>query len=72
MSIKDQDHIIVGKLGATYGIKGWLKVFSYTEQSESIFSYTPWMIKIKGEWKEIRVESWKRHGQGLVAKFRSF
>ncbi|KAE8175583.1 ribosome maturation factor RimM [Photobacterium carnosum] len=68
MSIKNQDHIIVGKLGATYGIKGWLKVFSYTEESESIFSYTPWMIKIKGEWTEIHVESWKRHGQGLVAK----
>lgn len=68
MSSKNQDHIIVGKLGATYGIKGWLKVFSYTEQSESIFSYTPWLIKVKGEWKEIHVESWKRHGQGLVAK----
>ncbi|PSW69902.1 ribosome maturation factor RimM [Photobacterium sp. GB-50] len=68
MSNKNQDHIIVGKLGATYGIKGWLKVFSYTEQSESIFSYIPWLIKVKGEWKEIHVESWKRHGQGLVAK----
>ena len=63
-----QDRIVVGKLGATYGIKGWLKVFSYTEDAESIFSFQPWLVKVKGEWKELHVESWKRHGQGLVAK----
>lgn len=68
MSSNNQDYIVVGKLGASYGIKGWLKVFSYTEESESIFSYQPWLVKVKGEWKEFRVESWKRHGQGMVAK----
>ncbi|MGF1756389.1 ribosome maturation factor RimM [Photobacterium sagamiensis] len=68
MSSQNQDLVVVGKLGATYGIKGWLKVFSYTEQSESIFSYQPWLIKVKGEWKPIQIESWKKHGQGMVAK----
>ncbi len=48
MSSQNQDLVVVGKLGATYGIKGWLKVFSYTEQSESIFAYQPWLIKVKG------------------------
>ncbi len=68
MSSQDQDLVVVGKLGATYGIKGWLKVFSFTEQAESIFAYTPWLIKVKGEWQPIQVETWKKHGQGLVAK----
>lgn len=68
MSNQNCDPIVVGKLGATYGIKGWLKVFSYTENAESIFSYQPWQIKTKGQWQNVQVEAWKRHGQGLVVK----
>ncbi|MCG9683803.1 ribosome maturation factor RimM [Vibrio sp. Isolate23] len=62
------EKIVVGKFGATYGIRGWLKVFSYTDNTESIFDYTPWFINQKGEWVERKVESWKRHNKGLVVK----
>ncbi len=62
------DKIVVGKFGATYGIRGWLKVFSYTDNPESIFDYSPWYICQKGEWVEVKVESWKRHNKGMVAK----
>ena len=38
--MKDQHSIVVvGKLGAAYGIKGWLKLHSFTEVSEDIFKY---------------------------------
>lgn len=62
------DKIVVGKFGASYGIRGWLKVFSYTDNAESIFDYSPWFIKQKGEWVECKVESWKRHNKGMVCK----
>jgi 16S rRNA processing protein RimM len=62
------ENIVVGKFGASYGIRGWLKVISYTDNQESIFDYSPWYISQKGEWVECKVESWKRHNQGLVAK----
>ncbi|WP_087018135.1 ribosome maturation factor RimM [Thaumasiovibrio subtropicus] len=63
-----QELVVVGKLGATYGIRGWLKIFSYTEEAENIFSYTPWFIHVHGEWKTFSVESWKRHNQGWIVK----
>jgi 16S rRNA processing protein RimM len=67
--MKEQtQRIVVGKFGATYGIKGWLKVISYTDNAESIFDYSPWLINQKGEWVEYKVESWKRHNKGMVAK----
>ncbi len=72
MSNQNCDPIVVGKLGATYGIKGWLKVFSYTEHAESIFQYQPWKIQIKGQLQTIEVEAWKRHGQGLVVKLAGY
>jgi 16S rRNA processing protein RimM len=62
------DKVVVGKFGASYGIKGWLKVFSYTDNNESIFDYSPWFINQKGEWVECEVESWKRHNKGMVVK----
>ena len=33
--------VVIGRLGAVYGIKGWLKVHSFTDDAESIFEYTP-------------------------------
>ncbi|WPC74597.1 ribosome maturation factor RimM [Vibrio porteresiae] len=65
---EQKERIVVGKLGSTYGIRGWLKVFSYTDNPESIFEYSPWFIDQKGEWIEFKVESWKRHNQGMVVK----
>ncbi len=62
--------IIVGKMGSTYGIRGWLRVFSSTEESESIFDYQPWFIKRAGEWQCIELEGWKRHSQDLIIKVK--
>ena len=58
---------VVGKLGSTYGIRGWLRIYSSTEQAESIFDYQPWFLKIKGEWQPTELvwiylfsQNWKK------------
>ena len=43
--------LILGKMGSAYGIRGWLKVFSSTEDAESIFDYQPWFIQRAGQWQ---------------------
>ncbi|CAM2842727.1 ribosome maturation factor RimM [Vibrio rarus] len=65
---EQNEKIVVGKLGATYGIRGWLKVHSFTDDAENIFSYSPWFLNQKGVWVEHKVESWKRHNKGYVCK----
>ena len=47
------DKVIVGKIGAPYGVKGWVKINSYTETPEGIFEYAPWFI---GEEKEYQID----------------
>lgn len=32
------DPIVLGKMGSSYGIRGWLRVFSSTEDAESILT----------------------------------
>ena len=55
------DKVIVGKIGAPYGVKGWVKINSYTETPEGIFEYI-------GEEKEYQIDQWRPHGKSLVAK----
>lgn len=63
--------VVVGTLGAAYGTRGWLKVFSYTQEAENIFNYQPWFIKKTDEWQWIELESWKRRHQKLIIKVRN-
>lgn len=60
------DTLIVGKIGAPYGVKGWVKITSYTEQLEGIFEYTPWFLGSDSE--EYKVDLWRTHNKGVVAK----
>jgi len=62
------EHLIVGKITAVYGIKGWVKIFSHTDPMENIFNYKPWLVNVGGVLKPLEVETSKRHGKGLVAK----
>lgn len=61
---------VVGKLGSTYGIRGWLRVYSSTEEAESIFDYQPWFLKIKNQWQPTEIESWKHHNNDLIIKLK--
>ena len=60
----------VGKLGSTYGIRGWLRIYSSTEQAESIFDYQPWFLKIKGQWQPTELENWRHHNHELIVKLK--
>ena len=60
----------MGKLGSTYGIRGWLRIYSSTEQAESIFDYQPWFLKIKGEWQPTELENWRHHNHEIIVKLK--
>lgn len=49
------NRIIVGQINGVFGIKGWVKVFSHTEPRDNIINYSPWWLKIQGEWKPFEV-----------------
>ena len=64
------DPIVLGKMGSSYGIRGWLRVFSSTEDAESIFDYQPWFIQKAGQWQQVQLESWKHHNQDMIIKLK--
>lgn len=65
-------YITVGRIGAPYGVRGWVKVQSFTESIENLLEYEPWYLRKTGNgeaWEEVPVEEAKVHGKGIIAKF---
>ncbi|MEZ5536996.1 MAG: ribosome maturation factor RimM [Thiolinea sp.] len=64
----DNDAMItLGKISGVFGVKGWVKVYSYTAEQDSILSYKTWYLYRDNKWQEFKVLAGKRHGKGLVA-----
>lgn len=60
--------LIVGKLNGASGIKGWVKVYSYTDPKENILNYSPWYLKLDGQWQEALIINGREQGKTVVAQ----
>jgi len=59
--------LVVGRITAVFGVRGWVKVYSYTEQVETLCSYKPWWVETASGLQQLVVDEWRRHGENLVA-----
>lgn len=57
---------MLGRIGGTYGVRGWLKVWSFTEPAESILEYPVWRIGIGSGWESHRIDAARPHGKGFI------
>jgi 16S rRNA processing protein RimM len=60
--------VTLGKVGAVYGIKGWLKIHSFTDDQEAILDYFPWSLKLGNKIQSVEITDWRKHNNGLVVK----
>ncbi len=60
--------VTLGKVGAVYGIKGWLKIHSFTDDQEAILDYFPWSLKLGNKTRSVDITDWRKHNNGLVVK----
>lgn len=65
---EDERLVVVGSIAGVYGVKGWIRIRSYTEPARNIVDYQPWHIDGLGGSKPCRVEEARPHGAGLVAR----
>ena len=63
-----EEFVCVGKVSGIFGVKGWIKVYSYTETRENILTYSPWTLTKGKESKEVQVIDGRRHGKTVVAR----
>ena len=65
----EENKAVMGKVTSVYGVKGWVKVFSYAQPKENICRYKIWSLEGPGGIKQVKVVNCKAHGNGFVAQF---
>jgi 16S rRNA processing protein RimM len=59
--------VVLGRLRAPWGIKGWIKVDSYTDPPAAILGYPVWSLaKADGGWETVRIVTGRPHGAGRL------
>lgn len=65
------ERLLVGKIAAVHGVRGWLKIDSYTEPRENLFEYQPWYVKDREKgWRVLEVDQHRIHGKRYIAHLR--
>ncbi|MDD9885032.1 MAG: ribosome maturation factor RimM [Gammaproteobacteria bacterium] len=62
--------VIVGKISAPAGVKGWLKVHSFTRPAAQILRYRRWLLagRRDGDWRAFHVTAAREQPPKLFAK----
>lgn len=68
MSGRRASWVVVGRIGAPHGVRGWVKLKSFTEPDDNIATYRPWRLRRGTEERDVEVGAVQRHGSGLVAR----
>jgi 16S rRNA processing protein RimM len=61
--------IELGRVGAPFGIRGWVHVDSYTDPPERLLQYPEWALRLANGSRELhRLSAARVHVRGLVAQ----
>ncbi|MGE0625434.1 MAG: ribosome maturation factor RimM [Pseudomonadales bacterium] len=60
--------VVVGRVLAPYGVRGWVHVAAFTQPVENLAEYRPWLLAREDgtDWRPVTVRELRAHGQGLV------
>jgi 16S rRNA processing protein RimM len=61
--------VVLGKVGGLYGVRGWVKLWSFTDPVENLLDYAELEIGRGGSWNSARLVEGRRQGQALVGRF---
>lgn len=64
----NSDFLDAGEISGVFGIKGLVKVFSFTDPRENILAYSPWILQNNNQTREVKIVGGQRHGNNVVAE----
>lgn len=60
----------MARVAAPFGIKGWLKLQTFTETPDSLDAYASWLLKGPKGWEEFELEDFAVNVKAVVAKLK--
>lgn len=64
--------VVLGRISGLFGVKGWVKVYSYTEPRDAVLNYSRWLLSGKDGWREAAVAEGQRHGKTIIARLDGY
>jgi 16S rRNA processing protein RimM len=67
--INQKNMVVVGNIGAPHGLKGWVRIHSYTEPPENLFEYPICYLKKDtrtDKWEQIHFSAYQPHGKFFI------
>jgi 16S rRNA processing protein RimM len=64
--------VVLGRISGLFGVKGWVKVYSYTEPREAVLEYRRWLLSGKDGWQVATVAEGQRHGKTIIARIDGY
>ena len=65
-----EDLIVLGKITSVHGVRGEVKIYSFTDPIDNLLGYSAWTLKRDGEVKQVELVSGRLQGKILVAKLK--
>ncbi|SIQ75381.1 ribosome maturation factor RimM [Aquipseudomonas alcaligenes] len=65
-----EDLIVLGKITSVHGVRGEVKIYSFTDPIDNLLGYPAWTLKRDGEVKQVELVSGRLQGKILVAKLK--
>jgi 16S rRNA processing protein RimM len=64
--------MVLGRVSALFGVRGWVKVYSYTEPRDALLQYKDLLIGREGVWQPAELVEGQQHGKSVIALFKGF
>lgn len=68
MSAESDRAVRLGEITGVHGVRGWIRVHSYTEPRQNLLAYRSWVLAHGGRDRRVEVEEARESGQRLIAK----
>ena len=62
--------LLIGKINGFFGLQGWVKVFSYTNPRTNILNYSPWTIRVDGNFQSIDITNGREQSKTIVVHIK--
>jgi len=60
--------VVLGHVNGLFGVKGWIKVYSYTRPAANLLDFDEWLIGRQDNWRPFRVLASRTQGKTLIAQ----
>jgi 16S rRNA processing protein RimM len=72
VSREAEGEILLGFIAGVSGVRGWIKIHSYTDPRDNVVAHRQWTLRQGTESRRVHVTGGHAHGKTVVAKLEGF